>query len=157
MEMKSLQHPNEQHHQHQLPLISPEPPDHFRCITTSTNDASAATCDAIRVVQEEAAAARLAQNEGASSADSASSGYMSPHFLRPPSPSDDLMQPRRSSDSGVDLPGHEVSILLLTAVIDAILLAFYCFFCEQQQSMNFFLQTKKVKKHFIIIKSLFLF
>ena len=143
MEMKSLQHPNEQHHQHQLPLISPEPPDHFRCITTSTNDASAATCDAIRVVQEEAAAARLAQNEGASSADSASSGYMSPHFLRPPSPSDDLMQPRRSSDSGVDLPGHEVCILLLTAVIDAILLAFYCFFCEQQQSMKFFLQKKK--------------
>ena len=148
MEMKSLQHPNEQHHQHQLPLISPEPPDHFRCITTSTNDASAATCDAIRVVQEEAAAARLAQNEGASSADSAIeffvSSYMSPHFLRPPSPSDDLMQPRRSSDSGVDLPGHEVCILLLTAVIDAILLAFYCvFFCEPQQSMKFFLQTKK--------------
>ena len=105
MEMKSLQQPNEQ--QQQQPLISPEPPDHFRCITTS-NDA--ATCDAIRVVQEEAAAARLAQNEGASSADSASSGYMSPHFLRPPSPSDDLMQPRRSSDSGVDLPGHEVSV-----------------------------------------------
>ena len=130
MEMKSLQQPNEQQQQ---PLISPEPPDHFRCITTSTNDASAATCDAIRVVQEEAAAARLAQNEGASSADSASSGYMSPHFLRPPSPSDDLMQPRRSSDSGVDLPGHEVSILLLTAVIDAILLAFYCFFANNNK------------------------
>ena len=57
-------------------------------------------------MQEEAAAARLAQNEGASSADSASSGYMSPHFLRPPSP-DELshLQPRRSSDSGVDIPG----------------------------------------------------
>ena len=140
MEMKSLQQPNEQ--QQQQPLISPEPPDHFRCITTSTNDASAATCDAIRVVQEEAAAARLAQNEGASSADSASSGYMSPHFLRPPSPSDDLMQPRRSSDSGVDLPGHEVSILLLTTVIDTILFAFYFFwrtstknevFCKQKE------------------------
>ena len=96
-------------------ITSPDPAgrsqssDPFRCILTASNDAS--TCDAIRVMQEEAAAARLAQNEGASSADSASSGYMSPHFLRPPSPSDDLMQPRRSSDSGVDLPGHEVSCL----------------------------------------------
>ena len=62
-----------------------------------------------QAMQEEAAAARLAQNEGASSADSASSGYMSPHFLRPPSPDDLHMQPRRSSDSGVDMPGHEVS------------------------------------------------
>ena len=154
MEVKSLQHPNEQHHQHQLPLISPEPPDHFRCITTSTNDASAATCDAIRVVQEEAAAARLAQNEGASSADSASSGYMSPHFLRPPSPSDDLMQPRRSSDSGVDLPGHEVS--MNTAVIDAILFAFY-FFLPTSTKNEVFCKQKKVKNHFILIKSLFLF
>ena len=67
-------------------------------------------CDmGFQAMQEEAAAVRLAQNEGASSADSASSGYMSPHFLRPPSPDDLHMQPRRSSDSGVDMPGHEVS------------------------------------------------
>jgi hypothetical protein len=80
--------------------------DPFRC-NSGSSDAS--PCDAIRVMQEEAAAARLVQNEGASSADSASSGYMSPHFLlRPPSPSDDLhLQPRRSSDSGVDLPSQD--------------------------------------------------
>ena len=75
----------------------------------SSTDAS--PCDmGFQVMQEEAAAARLAQNEGASSADSASSGYMSPHFLRPPSPDDLHMQPRRSSDSGVDMPGHEVRL-----------------------------------------------
>ena len=73
-------------------------------------------------MQEEAAAARLAQNEGASSADSASSGYMSPHFLRPPSPDDLHMQPRRSSDSGVDMPGHEVSNFIIAHFYENILL-----------------------------------
>ena len=72
-------------------------------------------------MQEEAAAARLAQNEGASSADSASSGYMSPHFLRPPSPDDLHMQPRRSSDSGVDMPGHEVSNIIIAHFYENIL------------------------------------
>ncbi len=72
--------------------------DPFRCNAAEVSP-SVPGCDAIVAMQEEA---RLYQNEGASSADSASSGYMSPHFLRPPSPSDDLhMQPRRSSDSGV--------------------------------------------------------
>ena len=59
-------------------------------VNSTMDAASSQACEAFRVMQEEAAAARLAQNEGASSADSASSGYMSPHFLRPPSPSDDL-------------------------------------------------------------------
>ena len=77
-------------------------------VNSTMDAASSQACEAFRVMQEEAAAARLAQNEGASSADSASSGYMSPHFLRPPSPSDDLhLQPRRSSDSGVDMPGSD--------------------------------------------------
>lgn len=78
------------------------------------NSSDASPCaDGFQAMQEEAAAARLAQNEGASSADSASSGYMSPHFLRPPSPDELHMQPRRSSDSGVDMPGghhHEISL-----------------------------------------------
>ena len=61
MEMKSLQ--QEQQQQPLTLVTSPDPgrcqSDPFRCISTS-NDA----CDAIRVMQEEAAAARLAQNEG---------------------------------------------------------------------------------------------
>ena len=89
-----------------LDRISPLPRRSSDCCHSSS-DASPC-CDAVfqvTMMQEEAAAARLAQNEGgASSADSASSGYMSPHFLRPPSPDDLHMQPRRSSDSGVDLP-----------------------------------------------------
>ena len=93
-------------------------------------------------MQEEAAAARLAQNEGASSADSASSGYMSPHFLRPPSPSDDLMQPRRSSDSGVDLPGHEVSVM------DAIFLHFDVLRKTKKNEVFFEQKPKKPKKKF---------
>ena len=85
----------------------------------NSTDASPCT-EAFRAMQEEAAAARLAQNEGASSADSASSGYMSPHFLRPPSPSDDLhMQPRRSSDSGVDMPSDHGSGLRNSSSVPA--------------------------------------
>ena len=86
-----------------------------------------------QAMQEEAAAARLAQNEGASSADSASSGYMSPHFLRPPSPDDLHMQPRRSSDSGVDMPGHEVS-------------NYYCSFLRKYSVF----QTCKIKRSKIL-------
>ena len=50
--------------------------DSFRCNSISSNDAS--PCDAIKAMQEEAA--RLSNEGAASSADSASSGYMSPHF-----------------------------------------------------------------------------
>ena len=74
-------------------------PDRLSPKQVNNLDATSSPREAFRVMQEDA------QNEGASSADSASSGYMSPHFLRPPSPSDDLhLQPRRSSDSGVDMP-----------------------------------------------------
>jgi hypothetical protein len=78
--------------------------------TSDCNSSDASPCDGFQAMQEEAAAARLAQNEGASSADSASSGYMSPHFLRPPSPDELHMQPRRSSDSGVDMPSSECGL-----------------------------------------------
>ena len=73
----------------------------------SSSDASPSSTD-VRLLQEEVMRLQDETQSSGGSVESASSGYMSPHFyLRPPSPgeqqftSGDINQPRRASDCGV--------------------------------------------------------
>ena len=72
----------------------------------SSSEASPSYTD-VRLLQEEVVRLQEETQSSGGSVESASSGYMSPHFyLRPPSPGEnfitgDMNQPRRASDSGV--------------------------------------------------------
>jgi hypothetical protein len=78
----------------------------------SSTDASPSSTD-VRMLQEEVMRLQDETQSSGGSVESASSGYMSPHFyLRPPSPGEhfvagDMNQPRRASDCGVRTANQE--------------------------------------------------